>query len=79
MLATIVVEGKVLGQKQPLFTDWHIELPPIWLGRPYRSFKLPRAFLAKLCATWIWWSAWLTPAVWIRKRQHPRLKLGMHL
>lgn len=29
MLTTIVVEGKVLGQKRPLFTDWHIELPPI--------------------------------------------------
>jgi hypothetical protein len=30
MLTTIIVEGKVLGQKQPLFTDWHIELPPVW-------------------------------------------------
>ena len=30
MLTTIVVEGKILGQKKPLFTDWHIELPPIW-------------------------------------------------
>jgi hypothetical protein len=28
MSSTIVVEGKVLGQKQPLFTDWHVELPP---------------------------------------------------
>jgi hypothetical protein len=30
MSTMIVVEGKVLGQKRPLFTDWHIELPPIW-------------------------------------------------
>jgi hypothetical protein len=30
MSTTLVVEGKVLGQKRPLFTDWHIELPPIW-------------------------------------------------
>jgi hypothetical protein len=29
-MATIVVEGKVLGQKRPLFTDWHIHLPPLW-------------------------------------------------
>jgi hypothetical protein len=29
-MATIVVEGKVLGQKRPLFTDWHIQLPPLW-------------------------------------------------
>jgi hypothetical protein len=27
MSPTIVVEGKVLGQKHPLFTDWHVELP----------------------------------------------------
>ena len=30
MPAAIVVEGKVLGQKRPLFTDWHIHLPPEW-------------------------------------------------
>jgi hypothetical protein len=24
-----VVDGKVIGQKHPLFTDWHIELPPV--------------------------------------------------
>jgi hypothetical protein len=30
MSTTFVVEGKILGQKRPLFTDWHIELPPIW-------------------------------------------------
>ena len=30
MSSTIVVEGKVVGQKRPLFTDWHIKLPTIW-------------------------------------------------
>lgn len=30
MSTTIVVEGKVLGRKRPLFTDWRIELPPDW-------------------------------------------------
>jgi hypothetical protein len=30
MGTTLVVEGKVLGQKRPVFTDWHIELPPDW-------------------------------------------------
>jgi hypothetical protein len=30
MSTTIVVEGKVLGQKQPLFTDWNIKLPPLY-------------------------------------------------
>ena len=30
MSTTIIVEGKVLGQKRPLFTDWHIEIPPDW-------------------------------------------------
>jgi hypothetical protein len=29
-MASILVEGKVLGQKRPLFTDWFIELPPLW-------------------------------------------------
>lgn len=30
-MSTIVhVEGKVLGQKRPLFHDWRIELPPYW-------------------------------------------------
>lgn len=29
MSIEFTVEGKVVGQKQPLFTDWHIELPPI--------------------------------------------------
>jgi hypothetical protein len=32
LLTNIVVEGKVLGQKQPLFTDWSIDLPPLWQG-----------------------------------------------
>jgi hypothetical protein len=26
---TLTVEGKVVGQKRPIFTDWHIELPPV--------------------------------------------------
>jgi len=29
MSITITVEGKVVGQKHPLFTDWHVELPPV--------------------------------------------------
>lgn len=29
MSMIVTVEGKVVGQKHPLFTDWHIELPPI--------------------------------------------------
>jgi hypothetical protein len=28
MSASIMVEGKVVGQKRSLFTDWRIELPP---------------------------------------------------
>ena len=28
MSITLTVEGKVVGQKRPIFTDWHIELPP---------------------------------------------------
>jgi hypothetical protein len=27
-MSTLVVEGKVIGQKKPLFTDWVIPLPP---------------------------------------------------
>jgi hypothetical protein len=30
MTTTIVVEAKVLGQKRPVFTDWRINLPPLW-------------------------------------------------
>lgn len=30
MSLEIVVEGKVVGQKRPLFTDWRIGLPPMW-------------------------------------------------
>lgn len=30
MTTTILVEGKVFGRKRPLFTDWRIELPPVW-------------------------------------------------
>lgn len=29
MSASIMVEGKVAGQKRSLFTDWRIELPPV--------------------------------------------------
>ncbi|MEO5887159.1 MAG: hypothetical protein ABIQ77_05790 [Anaerolineales bacterium] len=29
MSITLTVEGKVIGQKRPIFTDWHIELPPV--------------------------------------------------
>jgi hypothetical protein len=28
MSTTINVEGKILGQKRPIFTDWRIQLPP---------------------------------------------------
>jgi hypothetical protein len=30
MSVTVVVEGKVAGQKRSLFTDWRVNLPPIW-------------------------------------------------
>lgn len=29
MSIILTVEGKAVGQKRPLFTDWHIELPPL--------------------------------------------------
>ena len=29
MSVAIVVEGKVVGQKRPLFTDWWVGLPPL--------------------------------------------------
>ncbi len=29
-MPTIIIEGKILGQKRPLFTDWRIDSPPIW-------------------------------------------------
>ena len=28
MSIIILVDGKTIGQKRPLFTDWHVELPP---------------------------------------------------
>ena len=28
MQSSIIVEGKVFGQKRPLFADWHVPLPP---------------------------------------------------
>lgn len=30
MTISIIVEGKVLGQKRPLFSDWRLDLPPLW-------------------------------------------------
>ena len=29
MSVSIVVEGKVVGQRRPLFTDWQVDLPPL--------------------------------------------------
>ena len=29
MSITFTVDGKVVGQKRPIFSDWHIELPPM--------------------------------------------------
>ena len=29
MSVNILVDGKVIGQKRPLFTDWYVELPPV--------------------------------------------------
>ncbi len=29
MSLEFTVEAKIIGQKRPLFTDWHIELPPL--------------------------------------------------
>ena len=29
MSITLIIEGKVVGQKRPIFTDWHVELPPV--------------------------------------------------
>jgi hypothetical protein len=29
MSIALTVEGKVVGQKRPIFTDWYIELPPV--------------------------------------------------
>jgi hypothetical protein len=37
MSIDILVEGKVLGQKRPLFHDWLIELPPLWERRGNRQ------------------------------------------
>ena len=30
MAGTITIEGKVLGQRRPLFADWSLPLPPDW-------------------------------------------------
>jgi len=29
-MANIVIEGKVIGQRRPLFTDWEMPVPPGW-------------------------------------------------
>ncbi|MBA4383982.1 MAG: hypothetical protein C0410_04545 [Anaerolinea sp.] len=29
MTISLLIEGKVLGKKQPLFSDWRIDLPPL--------------------------------------------------
>ena len=29
MSVNILVDGKAIGQKRALFTDWHVELPPV--------------------------------------------------
>ncbi|HET7145160.1 MAG TPA: hypothetical protein VFI68_14165 [Anaerolineales bacterium] len=29
MSIILTIEGKVIGQKIPVFSDWHVELPPI--------------------------------------------------
>ena len=29
MSVSIAVEGKVVGQKRPLFTDWRVDVPPL--------------------------------------------------
>lgn len=29
MTTTIKIEGKILGKKQPLFSDWEVPLPPV--------------------------------------------------
>ena len=39
MSIAFTVEGKVVGRKRPLFSDWHIELPPVE-GRHGNSLKL---------------------------------------
>ena len=30
MASTITIEGKVFGQRRPLFADWSLPLPPEW-------------------------------------------------
>jgi hypothetical protein len=30
MSITLTLEGKVMGRKRPLFTDWRMDLPPLW-------------------------------------------------
>jgi len=30
MTTNIVIEGKVMGQKRPVFKDWRLALPPVW-------------------------------------------------
>ena len=39
MSITLTVEGKVVGQKNPLFSDWQVELPP-WIQNYGDHLKL---------------------------------------
>jgi hypothetical protein len=39
MSASILIEGKVAGQKHPIFTDWYIEWPPS-TAKPGRYLSL---------------------------------------
>jgi hypothetical protein len=44
MSLTFTVEGRVIGQKKSLFSDWHVELPPNekTQGQPLRLHDLIR-------------------------------------
>jgi hypothetical protein len=39
MSITLTVEGKVVGQKRPIFSDWRVDLPPVD-GNPGDRLKL---------------------------------------
>lgn len=49
MNPSILVEGKIAGQKRSLFTDWYIEWPPLKvdLGKHLTLRELIRAMVAK--------------------------------
>ncbi len=38
-MSTIVISGKTLGAKKPLFADWSIPLPPDWGGEGGRTLR----------------------------------------